>query len=105
MHKYELTYIVRPDLEEEAVPPVFETVSQLITTGGGTVDEPDVWGRRRLAYPIRNHSEGTFVLQRFQLPPDQITELERNLKLSEDVIRYLVVIEEVPRRIRKKKKK
>ena len=103
MHKYELTYIVRPDLEDEAAPSVYETVNQWITAGDGSVDEPEVWGRRRLAYPIRNFHEGTYVLQRFQLPPEQITELERNLKLSEDVIRYLVVLEDLPRRKRKSK--
>ena len=93
-----------PDVEDEAVPSIYETVNRWITTSDGSVDEPEVWGRRRLAYLIRNFGEGIYILQRFQLPPEQITELERTLKLYEDVIRYLVVLEEVPRKTRKSKK-
>lgn len=104
MRKYELTYIIRPDVEDEAVPSVYETVNRWIAAGDGSVEEPEVWGRRRLAYPIRNFREGVYIFQRFQLPPEHITELERNLKLSEDVIRYLIVLEEVPRKTRKSKK-
>jgi small subunit ribosomal protein S6 len=91
VHEYELVYIIRPDLEEDGITAVNDKVGQWVTTGGGTVVKTEIWGRRKLAYPINRHTEGTYVLQRLQLPPLSVVELERNLKISEEVIRHLVV--------------
>jgi small subunit ribosomal protein S6 len=91
VHEYELVYIIRPDLEDDGVNAVNEKVGQWIANGGGTIVKTELWGRRRLAYPIRRYTEGTYVLQRLQLPPQSVAELERNLRISEEVIRHLVV--------------
>jgi small subunit ribosomal protein S6 len=91
MHNYEFTFIVHPDVEDEGMTGVVEKVSQFITTGGGQVTDVNHWGRRRLAYPIRRQREGYYVLMHVQLDPQSINELERNLKLTEEVIRYLLV--------------
>lgn len=91
MHNYEVTFIVHPDVEDEGMTGVVEKVSQFITGGGGQITNVNRWGRRRLAYPIRKQREGYYVLMHVQLDPQSINELERSLKLTEEVIRYLLV--------------
>ncbi len=91
MRNYEFTFIAPPDVEDEGLASVTEKVSQFITEGGGQVTSVNHWGRRRLAYPIRNQKEGYYVLMQVQLDPKSLTELERKLKLTEEVIRYLLV--------------
>ncbi len=91
MRNYELAFIIRPTVAEEGVTGVVEQVSQLVKTGNGEVTSVDVWGRRTLAYPIDKYREGTYVLCQIKLPPAAMVELERNLKLSEEIIRYLLV--------------
>jgi small subunit ribosomal protein S6 len=88
---YELTFIIHPEVEDEGVTDTVEKVSQFISEDGGRVTNVDHWGRRRLAYPIQKQTEGYYVLMQIQLDPQSIGELERNLKLSEEVIRYLLV--------------
>jgi small subunit ribosomal protein S6 len=91
MRNYEFTFIVHPDVEDEGLAGVTEKVGQFITDGGGRVTSVDHWGRRRLAYPIQKQREGYYVLMQVQLDPRSIGELERNLKLTEEVIRHLLV--------------
>ena len=91
MREYELAFIIRPTVDEEGVTGVVDQVSQYVRTGSGEVTSVDVWGRRDLAYPIKNYREGIYVLFQAKLPPQSLVELERNLKLSEDIIRYLLV--------------
>ncbi len=91
MNTYELTYIVRPDVDDEAVAAVAARVEQTITSNGGSVLRTDSWGKRRLAYPIRRYNEGTYILLRAELTDQAIREVDRSLKLSEDVIRHLLV--------------
>lgn len=91
MRNYELTFIVHPEVEDEGLASVIEKVSQFITAGNGQVTNVNHWGRRRLAYPIQKQREGYYVLMQVQLDPASINELERNLKLTEQVIRYLLV--------------
>jgi small subunit ribosomal protein S6 len=91
MRNYEFTFIVHPDVEDEGMTAVVEKVGQFITDGGGQVTNVDHWGRRRLAYPIQRQKEGYYVLMHVQLDTQSIGELERNLKLTEEVIRYLLV--------------
>ncbi len=91
MRNYELSVIVSPEVEEEALEATMDQIKQFITTGGGQVTKVDVWGRRRLAYPIRKHLEGYYAVFQAQMPQEALPELERSLKLSEDVIRYLLV--------------
>jgi small subunit ribosomal protein S6 len=88
---YELVYIIQPELEEEAVEGRIEGVSQFISSNNGEVSEVEKWGKKRLAYPIRHFLEGSYVLTRFTLSPTRCKELEANLKISEDILRHLLI--------------
>lgn len=91
MRNYELAFIISPDNDDEGATTVVEKVSDFVKAIDGEVASVDVWGRRTLAYPINDHREGTYVRLETKMPPASIEELERNLKLSEDVIRYLLI--------------
>ena len=91
MRDYELVLVIDPDIAEEDVPSAIDKVSQFITGRGGTVAGVNRWGRRKLAYPIRRHIEGNYVLTQFRLDPTQIGGLEASLGLAEELIRHLVV--------------
>ena len=91
MRQYELGLILHPEVEQADVTQAVDKIGQFVTAGGGEVTSVDVWGRRDLAYAINNYREGTYVLLQTKMPPASLVELERNLKLSEDVIRYLLV--------------
>ncbi|HOG46705.1 MAG TPA: 30S ribosomal protein S6 [Anaerolineae bacterium] len=96
MREYELTYIVRPDIDDEAVAALAARIEQTITANGGHVLKSDSWGKRRLAYPIRRYNEGTYIFLRTELTDKAIREIDRQLKLSEDAIRHLLVRVEAP---------
>ena len=91
MRTYEVMFIVRPEVEAEALTAVVEKVKGLLTSGGGQVTEVKPWGRRRLAYPISKSTEGQYVFMQAQLPAQMIGGLERDLRLNEQVLRFLVV--------------
>ena len=88
---YELTLILRSQLEEEGIASTIEKVKGWIEGEGGTVVRVDHWGRRRLAYLIRKEREGFYVFVLAQLDPAQVVRIERNIKLSEDILRHLFV--------------
>ena len=88
---YELIYIIRPEADEENSEATVESVGQFITGKGGIVSEVERWGKRRLAYPIKQFGEGTYVLTRFQMQPEYNKDLETNLRISENVIRHLLI--------------
>ncbi|MFT9849427.1 30S ribosomal protein S6 [Aneurinibacillus sp. REN35] len=94
MRKYEVMYILRPDLQEEAAKANVERYSNVITEGGGQMEKVNEMGKKRLAYEIEDHREGFYVLMNFQSEPQAVTEMERLMKISDDVIRYLVVRED-----------
>jgi small subunit ribosomal protein S6 len=97
LREYELMFVLTPDLQEDGVQAATERVSSLITTRGGEITKVDTWGRRRMAYPIRRHIDGYYTVMRFRLEANLTDELERNLRLTEPVLRHLVVrAEEVP---------
>ena len=91
MRDYELVYIVRPTAGDEELTALNERVQGWISTDGGEVQKLNPWGRRRLAYPIDRFRDGTFIQVNFRTQPTGLGGLERQLKLSEDVIRYLLV--------------
>ena len=92
MNRYEMIYIIDADLEEAARKELIEKVSALITNNGGEIEKVDeTWGKRRLAYAIDYKTEGWYVLVTFKAPADLPRELERNLQINENVLRYLVV--------------
>lgn len=88
--KYELVYIMNPSLGEEAVTAVTEKIQALIESSA-TLEKVDVWGRRRLAYEINDQKEGYYVLVYFSAEAEFPKELERVLKITDGVLRYLVV--------------
>jgi len=91
LRTYELMMIAEPELDEEGVAAVTERVQQVITNNGGEVIKVKQMGRRKLAYPIQRRREGHYVLIHANMERETITELERNLRLSEDVFRHLLV--------------
>ncbi|MCR6545549.1 30S ribosomal protein S6 [Dehalobacterium formicoaceticum] len=94
MRAYEAMYIIRPDFDEEKVKATMEKYSTLIQNNGGELGKVDLWGKRRLAYEVKKLHEGFYVLMKFNGQAEVPAELERNFKISDDVIRYLVVKEE-----------
>lgn len=92
MRRYELTVIISPDVPDDGVQDAIDRlVKRPVESGGGEVKDVDLWGRRKLAYPIQRHLEGSYVLTKLQLDPQQTDELERGLQISEEVIRHLLV--------------
>lgn len=94
MNHYEALYILKPDLEDEAREGAIRRFADIVTANGGEVEEikqTGEWGKRRLAYPINYIEEGYYVLMTFMAPPELPAELERNFKISDDVMRYMVV--------------
>ena len=91
MRNYELVCIVQPELDETAFKGVIERVSTWVTEAGGNVDKVDIWGRRRLAYQIRKQREGQYVLLNVSLDPKSASELERNIRYLETVLRHMLV--------------
>jgi len=90
---YEMVFILNADLSEDDFTRVLGKVNDQITKLGGTVTETNQWGKRRLAYPIKRQAEGNYVLEKVQIKQTALKELDANLKLSEDVLRYLFVRE------------
>ena len=93
MRSYELMFIVHPDVDESAFNELVDKVKGWITDSGGQVDNVDIWGKRRLAYPIQKQTEGQYVLLNTQLEPTNCSELEHNLGLQEPVMRFLLTSE------------
>jgi small subunit ribosomal protein S6 len=93
LESYEITYIVRPDLDEEQIRAVVDGVNGRIAGNGGELIATVPWNpaRRRLAYPIRDFADGFYVTTTFRFPPEGIKELERALRLNENLLRFLVV--------------
>lgn len=94
MRSYELMYLVQPAADEERFTAVSERLQQTITNLGGTVEKANPPMRRRLAYPIARHRDGQYAVVEFKLPAEQSRELERTIKLTEDILRHLVVRKE-----------
>jgi small subunit ribosomal protein S6 len=90
-YSYEIVIIISPDVADEALEPIVEGIRQFVTGKGGEVTEVTRWGKKKLAYPIKHALEGNYVLFRFKLDPAANKELENNLKISEKVLRYLLI--------------
>lgn len=91
--KYEAMIVLKPDLEEETMKNVVERFVNVITDNGGEVTDIDAWGRRKLAYEINDFTEGFYVLLKYK-SEDLNAELERNFRIVDAVLRYLVIKEE-----------
>lgn len=97
MASFELVYITKPELDDEANAALLERYSGLIAGQGGTLEGVDKLGKRRLAYEIDGKRDGTYTVIRFQAGPDVPAELDRVLRIADEVIRHLIVRQEIPK--------
>jgi small subunit ribosomal protein S6 len=91
LYDYEIALIIRPEIEEEGQESLIERFSELLTSDGGEVTEVENWGRRRLAYPIRKIQEGFYYFIHGKFSASVLPELERVIKLNEDILRHMVI--------------
>ncbi len=91
MRHYELMVILDPEIEEKTVAPSLDKYLTVVTNGGGTVDKIDIWGKRRLAYPILKKSEGIYAVVDMTSTPAVAQELDRQLGLNEAVLRTKLI--------------
>lgn len=94
MRKYETIFILHPSLDEEAVKANVEKFKGVIENGGGVIDNVDFWGKRKLAYEISKVNEGFYTLVNFSAEADLPKELDRVFRISDSVIRHIIVKEE-----------
>ncbi|MGC5614687.1 30S ribosomal protein S6 [Georgenia sp. Z1491] len=87
MRQYELMIILEPEVDERTVAPSLDKLLSVVTTGGGTVDKVDIWGKRRLAYEIDKRAEGIYAVIDMTTTPEVARELDRQLGLNEAVLR------------------
>jgi len=91
LRDYELIVIISPDVPEEEVPANVDKIGEFITSKGGSITQVDRWGKRRLAYPIKHFKEGNYVLTKFKIEPAMTAELEASLRISEKILRHMLV--------------
>ena len=98
MRRYELMLVFSPDAPDERISAIIDRTTRQISTDGGQIVKVAPWGRRRLAYPIDRHREGSYHIVVFEAPATAILELERGLLITEEVLRHLITRQERPTR-------
>jgi small subunit ribosomal protein S6 len=93
MNKYEVMFIVKP-AEEEAIEAVVTKFENLIKNNGGTIDKIDRWGKKRLAYELKDFTEGFYYVVYFSAEPKAILELDRIMKITDEILRHMVIRQE-----------
>jgi small subunit ribosomal protein S6 len=102
MKKYETVIVLTPEMEEQEQKSFIEKLSGILNSAGSSVEKIDYWGKRKLAYPIKKKLEGSYICMTYQADGENVKELERVLRVTENVLRYLTVrVEE--RKIKKTK--
>lgn len=91
MRKYEIMVIVTPEMDERQVTPMLERYLKIITDNGGSVDELDLWGKRRLAYEIQKKPEGIYAVINITAKPEDVKELDRQFGINEQIMRTKVL--------------
>lgn len=94
MRKYEIMYIIRPNVEEEAKQTVIERFDNVLTSQGAEIIESKDWGKRRLAYEIEDFRDGFYRLIQTNATPEAVQEFDRLAKISDDIIRHIVIKDE-----------
>lgn len=92
MRDYELMYIVRPNMADEELAGATERVDAMVNNLGGSVGEKNPWGKRRLAYPIDKYEDGYYIVSKIKLDTTRTRALEEQLRISEDVIRHILIV-------------
>ncbi len=102
---YEEMFIIRPDATEEEITPIVEQLRSTVTSAGGTVDKEERWGVRKLAYRVEKRNEGYYVLMQFTAGAQTVKEVERRLRVNDNVLKYMtVLIDEKLKKIEKRRK-
>lgn len=91
MRSYEIMYVMKPDLDEEKMTAVMEKFNNIITDNGGEVVSVDKWGKRRMAYEIKDYREGIYILVNFKSEASTAQELDRVMKITDDILRFMIV--------------
>ncbi|MGJ9459176.1 30S ribosomal protein S6 [Oceanobacillus sp. CF4.6] len=94
MRKYEIMYIVRPDIEEEAQTALVERFNKILTDNGAEIAKVDEKGKKRLAYEINDYRDGYYIIISFSSGDEAINEFDRLAKFSDDIIRHIVIRDE-----------
>jgi small subunit ribosomal protein S6 len=104
MRIYEELFIIKPDVPEEEADQFVENLQTHLTSAGATVDKVEKWGKRRLAYRVEKYREGAYVLIQFTGGPEVVKELERRLRVTDSVLKFITVrIDETLKRLEKRK--
>ena len=91
MRNYEMVTLINPGLDEEGISKTIEKLDKFIVDNGGVLEQTDVWGKRKLAYPLKKFMEASYILARFNLEPEVVKEMKGELRGWEEVLRFLVV--------------
>lgn len=94
MRKYEIMYIIRPDMEEEARANLIERFNNILTDNGAEIEKVDEMGKRRLAYKIKNYRDGYYVVVNFSGDERAVNEFDRQAKFTDDIIRHMAIRED-----------
>jgi small subunit ribosomal protein S6 len=94
MRNYEIAYIADSDLDESSLADLEEKVKGWVEAGGGKVVDVDRWGKRWLAYPIQKKNDGYYFFVKTEMPVDAPAEVERNMLLNEQILRFMVTVQE-----------
>ena len=103
---YEELFIVRPDATDEEIDPLIEQLTTTISGKGSNVDKSEKWGIRKLAYRVKKHNEGNYILLHFTADPDAVSEVERRLRVSDLVLKFITVrTDEKMKKVEKRRKR
>ncbi|GAB4071992.1 30S ribosomal protein S6 [Barrientosiimonas marina] len=91
MRQYEIMYIIRPDMEEEAQTSLIERFNNVLTDNGAEIDKVDEMGKQRLAYEIKDYRDGYYVVIKFSGDENPVNEFDRQAKFSDDIIRHMAI--------------
>ncbi len=94
MRKYEIVFILHPELEEDKINETVEKFKSLVVDNGGEITSLDKWGKRKLAYEINHIKEGYYVVSKFNSEPKVTNEIDRVFKISDNVVRHIIVRED-----------
>lgn len=94
MNKYEIMYIIRPDMEEEAQKSLIERFSKILTDNGAEITKVDEKGKKRLAYEINDYRDGYYVVINFSSGNEAVNEFDRLAKFSDDIVRHMIIRDE-----------
>ncbi|MGR6116756.1 30S ribosomal protein S6 [Aeribacillus composti] len=94
MRKYEIMYIIRPNIEEDAKKELVERFNGILVNNGAEITEVEEWGKRRLAYEIKDFRDGIYMILNVQASPQAVEEFNRLARINEDILRHIIVKEE-----------